>query len=79
MRFNNYISYSTILNFTYVSTSANIQAVPASIYSVISDGTGIKRLTNWNVSGLGLFDFKMNITNVGFSILYTVEGLLYFQ
>jgi hypothetical protein len=78
LRFNNYISSSTFLNVTYDSSLATIQAVPASRYSVVTDSSGLKRFTSWNVSGLGLYSFLMSITNIDFTVSYSILGVLYF-
>lgn len=51
---------------------------PDSSYSIANDLPGLKQVTAWNPISLGYKILKMNLTNIGFAISYTIEGILYF-
>jgi hypothetical protein len=67
------------MNLTYDSNLITITALATNgQYSIVNDDVGLKRLTSFTKTTLGLDYIAANLTNPKYSVQYALSAVLYF-
>jgi hypothetical protein len=78
LTFRNYLSSTSLLDITYNIALTTIDMIADSSYTVPTDISGLKRLTNWNSPSQSFRTIKMNITNPNWAVPFTIDAIQYF-